>query len=134
MALGTPQALLDPVRSASRQQRYSSGISTLLGALGYPLALHVSYLSEHSKDQFTNALADRPKPVDVNGNAKLQKAPDGGLDVEGIAAKTINGIDVDCITSADLAHQVTKAGPGSGDCRAANANVTKFLLERSSLG
>lgn len=132
MALGTPQTLLAPVRSASRQQRHSSGIPTRLGALGYPLALHVSYLSEHSEDQFTYALADRPKPVDVNGSSELQKAPDGGLDVEGIAAKTINGIDVECITSVDLAHQVTKAGPASRDCRAANDKFNKFLLERSS--
>jgi hypothetical protein len=70
--------------------------------LGDPLALHVSHLRQHREDQLTDTFPNAPQAVHLNRHAFLKQLADGSLNIEGVAAETVNRIDMQLVPLANV--------------------------------
>lgn len=108
--------------------------ATGFAALEYALALHVRDLSEHGQDDLADAFGNRPDPVDFHDNAFGNQPANRGLNVQGIAAQPVNGIDADDIAGPDERQKLGESKPLSRWDSTADAFVLKLAVEPSAQG
>ena len=100
----TAEAFLPPVRPACGLQSGPSGGAASLRPLLDPLALHVRDLGQNGEDQLPDAAATNgAEPVNVHGNALVDKEANGGLNVQCVPAEAVNRIDMNRVARPNLA-------------------------------
>lgn len=111
--LWAAQARLAPVRPPGGLQRRPGTAAAILGALQDAPALHVRDLGQDRQDQLADAAGDRAEAAHFDRHALVEEPPDGGLDVQRIAAQAVDRVDADRVALANHLQELREARPVS---------------------